>query len=61
MYSCLNMLLRAISNETEHQIIVGNFTLTHLNVSTYIILAHDTLFRNIIAKVRMVYIVFFPL
>lgn len=56
-YSWLNMLFRAISIESEHQ----KFnTHTHIYklVSTSIILTYDTLSRNIIVRVRLVYIGF---
>lgn len=59
------MLLRAISVESEHQIIIRNLMHTHTqtlkSVSTYIILTYDTPSRNIIVGIKMIYIGFAPL
>lgn len=50
------MLLRAISLEPEHQIIIRNLMHTHTqtlkSVSTYIILTYDTPSRNIIVGIN---------
>lgn len=58
------MLFRAISIKSEHQISQKLNTHKHIHtlksVATYIILIYDTLSRNIIVRVRMVYIGFSP-
>lgn len=55
IYGWLNMFLRAIFIKAEHQIIeTYKHAHTHTSVSTYIILAYDTLSRNSIVRVRMV-------